>query len=95
MIKKNLIEYTKDDRFLLIKFDKSGIDGIIYYKSVEEFKKDVIGIIRNVSGYSGNVDLLTCSFEQAIQSLHQTLNYNESDFRHIPYIIRKGEVYPI
>ncbi len=98
MEKKNLIKYNKNDRFLLIEFDKSIIDNITYYKSVEEYRKYIIELLTTCYSFKNAIDkpnLLTCSFEQVIQSLHQSLNYNDSDFRCMPYIIRNEQVFPL
>ena len=98
MRKKNLNEFKADDRFLLIKFDKAAIKDIVYYKDVVACRKGLSHILTHNYSYDSSkqkIDPTNYSFDQIVQSIHQYLNYSESDFRILPFIIRDGEVFPL
>jgi len=98
MRNKNLNTFKADDRFLLIKFDKAAIKDIVYYMNVDECRKGLSHILTHSYSYDSSkqkIDPTNYSFDQIVQSIHQHLNYSESDFRMLPFIIRKGEVFPL
>ena len=98
MRKNNLNKFQADDRFLLIKFDKAAIKDIVYYKDINECRKGLVQILTHSYSYDSSkqkIDLTNYSFDQVVQSIHQYLNYSESDFRRLPFIIRNGEVFPL